>query len=59
MRSKLRVGMYSPLFDMIQSSGVKDYNQVCSGIESVVGIGLVIVVIRGSLQNNGLFGTGD
>ena len=33
MRGKPRVGIYSSLFDMIQSSGVKNYNQVCSSVE--------------------------
>ena len=42
MRGKLRVRICSLLFNMIQSSGLKNYNQVCSGVEQVIRIGLVI-----------------
>ena len=33
MQCKLKVGIYGSLFDMIQFSGVKNYNQVCFNIE--------------------------
>ena len=41
MRGKLRVGICSLLFNMIQSLGLKNYNQVYSDVEYVIGIGLV------------------